>query len=56
MKIMSEETVESLNYDLDLLIAEGKNITLDQLDALPLAVVSFWRRAEINRRMNGRKL
>jgi hypothetical protein len=40
---MTYETIESRNYDLDLVIAESRGITVDEVDALPLDTVELLR-------------
>ena len=45
---MVYETIESRNYDLDLVIAELRGITLDDVDKLPLSTVEFEREQVIS--------
>ena len=44
-----DEPISSINYHLDLVIAEMLNITLDELDALPLSEVEKLRLEEITK-------
>ena len=39
------ETLESRNYDLDLSLAEGLGITIEELDEMPLVVVELLRQS-----------
>ena len=45
---MVYETIESRNYDLDLVIAELRGITLDDVDKLPLSTVELEREQVIS--------
>ena len=42
-----DEPISSINYHLDLVIAEKLNITVDELDALPLSEVEKLRVEEM---------
>ena len=45
---MVYETIESRNYDLDLVIAQLRGITLDEVDKLPLSTVELEREQVIS--------
>ena len=45
---MVYETIESRNYDLDLVIAELRGITLDDVDKLPQSTVELEREQVIS--------
>ena len=45
---MVYETIESRNYSLDLVIAQLRGITLDEVDKLPLSTVELEREQVIS--------
>lgn len=49
---MSYETIEARNYDLDLVIAESRGVTIDQVDELPLGMVELLREDIISKSPN----